>query len=111
MESTPQRRIARLVLHLSGAHYSIERASPNCVGHDVTRLPTPKAPTPVSLDAWQSKIGTEVGVSSYLLLDQARVDAFALATGDHQWIHGSEARQKGSPFGGSIAHGTPQLRT
>lgn len=47
--------------------------------------------------------GTPVGSSDWLLVDQERVDAFADATGDHQWIHVDRAAE--SPFGGTIAHG------
>jgi acyl dehydratase len=50
--------------------------------------------------------GQEVACSDWLLIDQARVDAFADATGDRQWIHVDTARAaRESPFGGTIAHG------
>ena len=49
--------------------------------------------------------GKEIGVSDWLLIDQQRVDTFAEATGDHQWIHVDVERAKSSPFGGTIAHG------
>ncbi|MCL8025219.1 MaoC family dehydratase [Nocardioides bruguierae] len=49
--------------------------------------------------------GTELGTSDWLTVDQARVDAFADATGDHQWIHVDLARAATSTFGGTIAHG------
>ena len=50
--------------------------------------------------------GQEVGVSDWLLIDQHRVDTFADATGDHQWIHVDVERAKATPFlGGTIAHG------
>ncbi|GAA1691820.1 MaoC family dehydratase [Glycomyces endophyticus] len=43
--------------------------------------------------------------SKWLEIDQARVDAFADATGDHQWIHTDPERAAAGPFGGPIAHG------
>jgi len=50
-------------------------------------------------------IGTDLGTSDWLLIDQARINAFADVTGDHQWIHVDIARAKAGPFGGTIAHG------
>lgn len=50
-------------------------------------------------------IGKEVGVSSWILVDQDRIDAFAEATGDHQYIHVDPERAAQTPFGGTIAHG------
>ncbi len=50
-------------------------------------------------------VGQQLGTSDWLLVDQARVDAFAAATGDHQWIHVDVERAAESPFGGTIAHG------
>jgi acyl dehydratase len=51
-------------------------------------------------------VGTHLGYSDYLDITQERVDTFADATGDHQWIHVDPERAKAeSPFGGPIAHG------
>ena len=50
-------------------------------------------------------IGEKSGPSEWLLVDQARVNAFADATGDHQWIHIDEEAAKNGPFGQTIAHG------
>jgi acyl dehydratase len=51
-------------------------------------------------------VGEEVGVSSWITLDQARIQEFAHCTGDHQWIHvDPERAARESPFGGAIAHG------
>lgn len=50
-------------------------------------------------------IGSELGTSDWLLVDQARINAFAEATGDHQWIHVDVERAASGPFGGTIAHG------
>ncbi len=58
-----------------------------------------------SLDDLRKAVGTEVGVSDWLEIDQARIDLFADATDDHQWIHvDPEAAAKG-PFGTTVAHG------
>ncbi len=58
-----------------------------------------------SLDEIRGKIGQEVGVSAWLTVDQARIDAFADATEDHQFIHVDPAAAAQTPFGGTIAHG------
>ena len=51
-------------------------------------------------------IGEEIGVSSWILLDQTRINEFAHCTGDHQWIHvDAERAAREGPFGGTIAHG------
>ncbi len=50
-------------------------------------------------------IGKHLGVSEWLEIDQARIDSFAEATGDHQWIHTDPERAKKGPFGSTIAHG------
>ncbi|MEU4332304.1 MaoC family dehydratase [Nonomuraea dietziae] len=49
--------------------------------------------------------GRDLGRSGWLEVAQDRVNTFADATGDHQWIHVDEDRAKGGPFGGTIAHG------
>ena len=59
----------------------------------------------VSLDEMRSRIGEEVGASSWLTVDQPRIDAFADATEDHQFIHVDPAAAAQTPFGGTIAHG------
>ena len=53
----------------------------------------------------QSQVGQEVGVSEWITVDQQRIDLFAEATGDHQWIHTDAERAQSGPFGGTIAHG------
>ena len=51
-------------------------------------------------------VGEEMGVSSWITLDQARIGEFAHCTGDRQWIHvDAERAARESPFGGTIAHG------
>jgi acyl dehydratase len=58
-----------------------------------------------SLDEIHSQVGQEVGVSSWVLVDQARIDAFAEATEDRQFIHTEPEAAAQTPFGGTIAHG------
>lgn len=54
----------------------------------------------------QAQIGTEVGVSNWIEVDQAMIDDFARVTHDDQWIHVDPVRAaQETPFGGSIAHG------
>ncbi|HJP69023.1 MAG TPA: MaoC family dehydratase [Sphingomicrobium sp.] len=61
---------------------------------------------PVStLDEIRSRIGEELGVSSWLTIDQSRIDAFAHATEDRQFIHVDPAAAAQTHFGGTIAHG------
>ncbi len=50
-------------------------------------------------------IGQEAGVSSWIMVDQARIDAFAATTGDDQFIHVDPVRAAATPYGGTIAHG------
>ena len=52
-----------------------------------------------------SLIGQEVGVSRWITVDQARIDAFARITEDEQFIHVDPEAAKATPFGGTIAHG------
>ncbi|CAD0183902.1 putative enoyl-CoA hydratase 1 [Ruegeria sp. THAF57] len=59
----------------------------------------------VSLDAYRDRVGKELGVSDWLTVDQARIDKFADATDDHQFIHIDPDRAAETPFGGTIAHG------
>ena len=57
------------------------------------------------LDELKAKVGEELGVSDWVDVTQEAIDAFADATGDHQWIHVDPERAKETPFGGTIAHG------
>lgn len=50
-------------------------------------------------------VGRQLGPSGWLVLKQDRIDLFAKATGDHQWIHVDPERAKEGPFGSTIAHG------
>ncbi len=57
------------------------------------------------LDQLEGRIGEEIGVSPWLTVDQARIDLFAKAIDDPQWIHIDPVRAKAGPFGTTIAHG------
>ncbi|PSR67418.1 dehydratase [Nocardia sp. MDA0666] len=57
------------------------------------------------LDALAAAVGTELGVSDWLQVDQDRIDTFADATGDHQWIHVDAEQAAQGPYGHTIAHG------
>ncbi len=63
------------------------------------------AKTAVSLRELESRIGQEVGVSPWVAMPQERIDLFAKATEDFQWIHVDRERARNSPFGTTIAHG------
>ena len=67
------------------------------------------AKTSVSLRELESKVGQEVGISPWVEMSQERIDQFAKATEDFQWIHVDPARAKDSPFGSTIAHGVLTL--
>jgi len=58
-----------------------------------------------SLEEIRAKVGEEVGTSSWLTVDQARIDTFAEATEDQQYIHVDAEAAAKTPFGGTIAHG------
>lgn len=59
-----------------------------------------------SVEEILASVGEELGVSEWVTITQDRIDTFAEATGDHQWIHVDvERAERESPFGGPIAHG------
>ena len=58
-----------------------------------------------SLTEIKSRVGEEIGVSDWIAVDQARIDAFAEATEDRQFIHIDPAAAAGTPFGGTVAQG------
>ena len=58
-----------------------------------------------SLDEIRARAGSEVGVSTWLTVGQARIDEFAEATEDRQFIHVDPEAAAKTPFGGTIAHG------
>jgi acyl dehydratase len=53
----------------------------------------------------QAHVGGEIAVSDWLVVDQERIDKFAEATGDRQWIHVDPVRAAAGPFGATVAHG------
>jgi acyl dehydratase len=63
-------------------------------------------PVPIAtLDEIRSRVGAEVGVSSWIEIDQGRIDTFADATEDHQFIHVDPEAAAAAGLGGTIAHG------
>lgn len=56
-------------------------------------------------DALKAAVGDHLGFSDWLVMDQERIDLFADATGDRQWIHTDPERASRGPFGTTIAHG------
>ena len=57
------------------------------------------------LDEFVAALGTHLGPTDWMEISQERVDMFASATEDHQWIHVDPQRAAAGPFGGTIAHG------
>jgi len=57
------------------------------------------------IDALKGLVGQHLGYSGWIRIDQERVNLFADATGDHQWIHVDPERARSGPFGTTIAHG------
>ena len=60
---------------------------------------------PISLAAYQNMVGREIGVSSWHLIDQNRINSYADVIEDHQFIHVDPERAKDTPFGTTVAHG------
>ena len=58
-----------------------------------------------SLDEIRARVGTDIGTSDWILIDQPRITAFADTTEDHQFIHVDAAAAAQTPFGGTVAHG------
>lgn len=58
-----------------------------------------------SVAAVQAAVGRDLGATDWLTVDQDRIDRFAEATGDHQWIHVDPVRAAAGPFGACVAHG------
>src|SRR5579862_3463910 len=80
------------------------RGGPERAGHDLGGANHMTA-TVIGLDDISSKVGEHLGYSEWFPIDQARVNLFADATEDHQWIHVDPERAKSGPFGQAIAHG------
>ncbi len=58
-----------------------------------------------TLASLQALAGQEIAVTDWVVVDQPRIDQFAQATGDHQWIHVDPGRAAAGPFGATVAHG------
>jgi acyl dehydratase len=58
-----------------------------------------------STEQLEDSVGQQLGYSDWVVVDQDRIDRFADATGDYQWIHVDPERAAAGPFGGIIAHG------
>jgi acyl dehydratase len=58
-----------------------------------------------TIDELRAAVGEDLGATDWIEIDQARVDLFADATDDHQWIHVDQEAAAAGPFGGTIAHG------
>ena len=58
-----------------------------------------------TIEEIKAKVGDEVGMSGWILIDQARIDSFAQVTEDHQFIHVDPEAAAKTPFGGTVAHG------
>jgi len=72
--------------------------------NDATRATM--AVTAYRMETLSDFVGREIGVSSWVTVDQRRIDEFADCTGDRQWIHvDAERARRESPYGGTIAHG------
>ena len=81
---------------------------PNCppeAGRDSVSDWGPAMRTIQGLSELSSFVGEELGVSEWMSVSQDRIQLFADATGDHQWIHVDVERARNGPFGGTIAHG------
>ncbi|MET0252335.1 MAG: MaoC family dehydratase [Novosphingobium sp.] len=61
--------------------------------------------SPISPQTLAAKVGQAIGTSEWIEVSQDRIDTFAKATDDYQFIHVDPERAKASPFGGTIAHG------
>lgn len=58
-----------------------------------------------SVNSVLAALGRDLGATDWIVVDQARINLFADATGDHQWIHVDPERAKEGPFGACVAHG------
>ncbi|HET9428250.1 MAG TPA: MaoC family dehydratase [Allosphingosinicella sp.] len=58
-----------------------------------------------TIEQIKARVGEEIGVSDWIIIDQARIDRFAQVTEDHQFIHVDPEAAAKTPFGGTVAHG------
>ena len=70
---------------------------------DPLEHPHPRVIT--SIEGLRACVGTNLGVSEWLTVDQSTINTFAKVTGDEQWIHVDPARAEDGPFGATVAHG------
>jgi acyl dehydratase len=76
-----------------------------CIGDEGSGRPARFLPMQDILERLRLMVGDEIGVSDWFIVDQARIDDFADATDDHQWIHVDADSAARGPFGTTIAHG------
>jgi acyl dehydratase len=74
-------------------------------GVDAVSTEHPSPRVIAGIEGLRACVGTDLGVSSWLTVEQSAVDSFAEVTGDDQWIHIDQTRAKDGPFGGTVAHG------
>ncbi|KAG8469292.1 hypothetical protein KFE25_007810 [Diacronema lutheri] len=114
--SAGERRLRVLATHVSVASAPADDGSPMGRGTYIRSLPPIDAlridhgsrpPRPPAMDraSLGAAVGQQLGQSGWFEVTQERVDAFALTTGDPQWIHARDAAERGSPFGAPIVHG------
>ena len=88
-----------------GGKHPVDDGTDRFVGPGQVRRYVVRMRTFTTADELRDAAGTELGQSDWLPIDQERVDRFADATGDHQWIHVDPERAAAGPFGATIAHG------
>ena len=71
----------------------------------MTTTPSDSRTVAQGVDGLRALAGTDLGTSSWWEITQERIDTFADATGDHQWIHVDAERASQGPFGAPVAHG------
>lgn len=71
----------------------------------MTSLESVAAPLRVAFAELPGTVGVPLGPSRWVQVDQSRIDLFAAATNDYQWIHVDRERAQAGPYGGTIAHG------
>jgi acyl dehydratase len=74
-------------------------------GTETTLLEHPRPRVIAGIEGLRACVGTDLGVSKWLTIDQSAINRFAEVTRDQQWIHVDPARAKDGPFGATVAHG------
>lgn len=108
MNTQAVRRVQVIGNHMAGAESigALAANSANALRDEVKGRSAPQNRSFANVDEMKKAVGTEVGVSGWLEITQQRVNTFADATCDWQWIHTEPERaKKESPFGGPVAHG------